>query len=81
MGRLRREVGSAGRVALPFFGLAGWVWRFSLHGMEIGRKKLPHEMPPGVVPNPEFEVYFITICCEPRGRNQLVRMLLENPYR
>jgi REP element-mobilizing transposase RayT len=39
--------------------------------MEIGRKKLPHELPPGVMPNPEFEVYFITICCEPRGLNQL----------
>ena len=39
--------------------------------MEIGRKKLPHEMPPGVVPNPEHEVYFITLCCEPRGLNQL----------
>ena len=45
--------------------------QFSIHGMEIGRKKLPHEMPPEVVPNPEHEVVFITICCEARGLNQL----------
>jgi len=45
--------------------------RFSVHEMEIGRKKLPHHIPPEVVPDPEHEVYFITICCEPRGLNQL----------
>ena len=38
--------------------------------MEMGRKKLPHHIPPEVVPDPEHEVYFITICCEPRGLNQ-----------
>jgi putative transposase len=39
--------------------------------MEIGRKRLPHEIPEGVEIGPEGEVFFITICCEPRGENQL----------
>jgi putative transposase len=33
------------------------------------RKSLPHEIPPWV--DPQKEVYFITINCEDRGRNQL----------
>ncbi len=37
----------------------------------IGRKLLPHDVPPSLVPNPEYETYFITICCVPRGVNQL----------
>ena len=37
----------------------------------IGRKSLPHEVPPTIVHNPEGEMYFITICCVPRGANQL----------
>jgi REP element-mobilizing transposase RayT len=41
--------------------------------MDIGRKKLPHEPPQGLVPNPEFEVFFITVCCERRGIHQLDR--------
>lgn len=40
------------------------------HG-NIGRKKLVHDIPSTVVPNCENEVFFITICCDPRGRNQL----------
>ncbi len=39
--------------------------------MHIGRKCLPHTPPPTSTPNPEEEVYFITICCRPRGMNQL----------
>ncbi len=37
----------------------------------IGRKRMAHEVPPGASLNPEEEVYFITICCLPRGENQL----------
>jgi len=37
----------------------------------IGRKRLVHELPPDLSSNPELEVYFITICCTPRGLNQL----------
>ena len=37
----------------------------------IGRKRLPHEVPPCVVPNPEGDVFFITINAQPRGANQL----------
>jgi putative transposase len=48
-----------GRRALPF--------------MNIGRKHLPHEGGPLFSANPEGEVYFITICCVPRGANQLAR--------
>ena len=33
------------------------------------RKKLPHETPLWV--RPQHEIYFITICCRPRGKNQL----------
>ena len=39
--------------------------------MEIGRKPLNHELPEGASDNPELEVFFITIACEPRGRNHL----------
>ncbi len=39
---------------------------------EAGRKRLPHEVPQYVASNPEGDVFFITICCEPRGHNQLV---------
>jgi len=37
----------------------------------IGRRHLPHEVPLGVRIGPEDEVFFITICCLPRGLNQL----------
>jgi putative transposase len=37
----------------------------------IGRKHLPHSGGPIFSGNPEGEVYFITICCIPRGVNQL----------
>jgi REP element-mobilizing transposase RayT len=39
--------------------------------MNIGRKHLPHEGGSQLSANPEGEVYFITICCVPRGKNQL----------
>ena len=39
--------------------------------MNIGRKQLPHEVPADVSSNPEIEVFFITICCVPKGVNQL----------
>ena len=39
--------------------------------MDIGRKRLPHDGRPLVPGDPEGEVYFITICCVPRGVNQL----------
>ena len=34
---------------------------------------MPQEIPPGVQVGPEDEVFFITICCLPRGTNQLAR--------
>lgn len=37
----------------------------------IGRKSLLHVVPPNICPNPEGEVFFITICTIPRGVNQL----------
>jgi putative transposase len=37
----------------------------------IGRKHLPHDCTPLYPVNSESEVYFITICCIPRGANQL----------
>jgi len=37
----------------------------------IGRKILPHDVPPNIVPNPEGDVFFITINTLPRGTNQL----------
>ncbi len=37
----------------------------------IGRRSLPHDVPPNIRPDPEGEVFFITICTEPRGENQL----------
>jgi REP element-mobilizing transposase RayT len=37
----------------------------------IGRQHLPHEGPPLSLNNNEGEIYFITICCIPRGTNQL----------
>jgi putative transposase len=39
--------------------------------MTPGRKRLPHDPPDSLPVNPEGEVYFITICCMPRGENQL----------
>jgi putative transposase len=39
--------------------------------MDIGRRRLPHDAGPTDSVNPEGEVYFITICCVPRVRNQL----------
>ena len=39
--------------------------------MEIGRKSLPHMAPLSSVGESEGEVYFVTICCLPRGVNQL----------
>jgi mono/diheme cytochrome c family protein/REP element-mobilizing transposase RayT len=33
------------------------------------RKKLPHERPLWL--RPEDEIFFVTVCCEPRGKNQL----------
>ena len=37
----------------------------------IGRKRLPHEIPLTTLAGPEDEVFFVTICCLPRGINQL----------
>ena len=37
----------------------------------IGRKQLAHDGGPLNADGPEGEVYFITICCVPRGANQL----------
>ena len=39
----------------------------------VGRGRLPHEIPPGVEIGPEEEVFFVTICCVPRGMNQLAK--------
>jgi putative transposase len=33
------------------------------------RRKLPHQVPPWV--DSSKEVYFLTVCCQPRGTNQL----------
>jgi len=41
--------------------------------MQIGRKHLPHTPPPSLVIGQEDEVYFITICCQPRGYHQLTQ--------
>jgi REP element-mobilizing transposase RayT len=38
---------------------------------DIGRKYLPHEGLPVYPTSAEGEIYFITICCIPRGANQL----------
>ena len=35
------------------------------------RKRLTHEVPETIPPNPLGEVFFITICCAKRGTNQL----------
>ena len=37
----------------------------------IGRKQLSHEIPLTAMTGPEDEVFFVTICCLPRGINQL----------
>jgi len=37
----------------------------------IGRRHLSHEIPLDARIGPEDEVFFITICCRPRGLNQL----------
>jgi putative transposase len=39
--------------------------------VDLGRKFLPHTPPPGLIPDLSGEVYFITVCTEPRGENQL----------
>jgi putative transposase len=39
----------------------------------IGRNHLPHDGGPLNPVNPEGDVYFITICCVPRGTNQLAK--------
>lgn len=39
--------------------------------MNIGRKRLPHDGGPLAPVDPEGSVSFITICCVPRGVNQL----------
>src|SRR5438445_12480121 len=39
--------------------------------MKPARKSLPHEIPLWV--DPAKETYFVTICCESRGENQLAR--------
>ncbi len=36
------------------------------------RKKLPHDRPLWL--HPEDEIFFITICCQPRGKNQLCNL-------
>jgi len=41
------------------------------------RKRLPHDIPPWVDPN--REIYFITINCQKRGRNQLARPEIADP--
>jgi REP element-mobilizing transposase RayT len=57
------KVGRAGRSSLP---------ALAIFPMDpIGRKHLPHDGGPLSAANPEGEVYFITICCLPRGQNQL----------
>jgi len=38
---------------------------------EIGRRSLPHQVPADASSSPEHEVFFITICCVPRGVNHL----------
>ncbi len=40
---------------------------------DIGRVRLSHEIPLDVSDSPEDEVFFITICCLPRAKNQLAR--------
>jgi REP element-mobilizing transposase RayT len=35
------------------------------------RKSLPHVVPLEIPPNPMGDLFFITISCKPRGRNQL----------
>ncbi|MFD2256099.1 transposase [Luteolibacter algae] len=37
----------------------------------IGRRSLSHEVPESIRANPEGEVFFVTICCKERNRNQL----------
>jgi putative transposase len=37
----------------------------------IGRKSLEHGVPHDASLDPELEVFFVTICCIPRGMNQL----------
>jgi putative transposase len=39
----------------------------------IGRRRLPHEVPAEASWSSEEEVFFITICCLPRGDNQLAK--------
>ena len=55
-------MGPASRRSLPFLNMDN-----------IGRKQLPHAGMPVNPTSPEGEVYFITICCIPRGTNQLAK--------
>jgi REP element-mobilizing transposase RayT len=36
-----------------------------------GRKTLPHDPPRHI--DPAREIWFLTVCCQPRGKNQLAR--------
>ena len=45
--------------------------RFAVMEGSIGRKQLPHEIPLTALTGSEDEVFFVTICCLPRGINQL----------
>ena len=48
-------------------------YHFTVMDNPIGRKSLPHEVPPHISPNPEGDVFFITIGCKQRGTNQLTK--------
>jgi REP element-mobilizing transposase RayT len=56
------------RQTFPFIFLARCIQRSQPFGMLPERQTLPHGIPPWVKDGSE---YFITICCQPRGRNQL----------
>ena len=63
-------IGPPGRQSLPFVGIPPVPG--SITDMKkIGRVPLSHEIPPGVCESSEEERFFITICCLPRGENQL----------
>jgi len=82
-GNAERALANFHNQAKPQTGMAGTSWR-QISGRigpsppyplliksDIGRKHLPHD---GLPVNPistKGEVYFITICCIPRGTNQL----------
>jgi putative transposase len=61
-----------------YFGSDGALRRHQYEQMAIPpRKRLPHEIPFGI--DPARETYFITICCNPRGQNQLARSEIATP--